>query len=264
MTSEASDLADSSMICRGRAASAANPELARLSPAQPPPGIAHTAQSAPLPANDEVAPAYFGGTWDGALTAAIEAVDFGILVVEKDGWILFGNRMARDLIRCGDGLRSSHGWLAASTPTGTAGLRALISVQSTSSNGAEPKSGILALGRGKKRQPLFVQVVPLRARRIFDSSCTMPGAAFIFILDPVRYAAPHFHAFVARYRLTPAESRLLREIVGGGGLTAAAAKLGVSVPTARTHLQKIFGKTGTGRQTELLCLFYRASLPDAA
>ena len=42
---------------------------------------------------------------------------------------------------------------------------------------------------------------------------------------------------------------------------ATAAKLGVSEATARTHMQRIFEKTGTNRQTELLCAFFKATLP---
>jgi DNA-binding CsgD family transcriptional regulator len=53
----------------------------------------------------------------------------------------------------------------------------------------------------------------------------------------------------------------LREIVGGKGLVATAARLGVSQATVRTHMKRIFEKTDTHRQGELICTFFKATLP---
>lgn len=52
--------------------------------------------------------------------------------------------------------------------------------------------------------------------------------------------------------LTPAETRLLELISRGLDTPAAADKLGVSKTTARTHLQRIFAKTDTARQSALV------------
>ncbi len=56
------------------------------------------------------------------------------------------------------------------------------------------------------------------------------------------------------FHLTPAESRLAAELAAGAPLSAAAAKLGVTMHTARDRLRSIFGKTHTGRQAELVSL----------
>jgi len=44
-------------------------------------------------------------------------------------------------------------------------------------------------------------------------------------------------------------------------LVEAAAKLRIAMPTVRTHLQRIFSKTGTGNQAELVRLVVKSSLP---
>ena len=62
--------------------------------------------------------------------------------------------------------------------------------------------------------------------------------------------------FAARFGLTAAETRVLGEIIGGNGLRAAAARLNISEATARTHARRIFDKTGTKRQTELIRRFF--------
>jgi len=54
-----------------------------------------------------------------------------------------------------------------------------------------------------------------------------------------------------RFGLTAAERRLLVHLLDGLALKEAAARLGVANTTARTHLQRIFDKTGVRRQTDL-------------
>jgi DNA-binding CsgD family transcriptional regulator len=55
-------------------------------------------------------------------------------------------------------------------------------------------------------------------------------------------------------RLSPGELRILLALTQRRGANEAADMLGIGEPTVRTHLQGIFSKTGTSRQTELLQL----------
>ena len=56
------------------------------------------------------------------------------------------------------------------------------------------------------------------------------------------------------YHLTPAETRLVEAVVIGKGLSWAASELGISRSTAHTHLDRVFQKTQTNRQAELVAL----------
>ena len=49
-------------------------------------------------------------------------------------------------------------------------------------------------------------------------------------------------------------------VVRGRGLKACAKLIGISEPTARTHLRRIFEKTGTKRQADLVRLVYASRL----
>ena len=60
------------------------------------------------------------------------------------------------------------------------------------------------------------------------------------------------------YHLTPAEAALGALFVGGKDLKGTAEALGVRMSTAKTHLQKIFDKTGTSRQAELVQILLRS------
>ncbi|HTV32394.1 MAG TPA: hypothetical protein VME69_04720 [Methylocella sp.] len=84
-----------------------------------------------------------------------------------------------------------------------------------------------------------------------QSSFVDPGADFL----------ARVRDFAARFGLTGAETRVLAEIIGGAGLLAAATKLKITETTARTHLNRIFAKTRTHRQAELIRRFFETSLP---
>ncbi len=59
-------------------------------------------------------------------------------------------------------------------------------------------------------------------------------------------------AIAAAFRLTPSEMRVLTAIVEFGGVPDAAAKLGIAETTVKTHLGRLFEKTGAGRQADLV------------
>jgi DNA-binding CsgD family transcriptional regulator len=59
-------------------------------------------------------------------------------------------------------------------------------------------------------------------------------------------------AIAAAFRLTPSELRVLMAIVELGGVPDIAAKLGIAETTVKTHLGRLFEKTGAGRQADLV------------
>jgi DNA-binding CsgD family transcriptional regulator len=86
----------------------------------------------------------------------------------------------------------------------------------------------------------------------------------IFVQDP--FVVPPFpgEAFAKLYGLTPSELRVLLAMAPGLGVKEAAEVLGIGETTAKTHLQHIYGKTGTSKQTELLHLFMSSTPPVKA
>ena len=56
----------------------------------------------------------------------------------------------------------------------------------------------------------------------------------------------------AIFGLSPAQTDIAREIVAGHSMTAAAGHLGITPATARTHLARIFEKTGVNSQAALV------------
>jgi DNA-binding CsgD family transcriptional regulator len=65
----------------------------------------------------------------------------------------------------------------------------------------------------------------------------------------------------SHFGLTPAEARLALQLIAGETLRSAAVKLNITYETARTSLKKIFKKTETCRQAELVLTILTA-LPE--
>ena len=88
------------------------------------------------------------------------------------------------------------------------------------------------------------------------------GASALVLVDaPPRSLAPTVEACRKLFGLTPAESQLARLLAqDGSGAKSLARQLGVSPATARTHLQRIFDKTGVHSQADLVSLLRRLAV----
>jgi DNA-binding CsgD family transcriptional regulator len=110
---------------------------------------------------------------------------------------------------------------------------------------------------------LIAHIFPLAASRTASIFEIERPAAALFVLDPTADLRAQVARFGAKFGLTPAESRVLEEIIRGNGLPSAAARLKISGTTARTHADSILEKTGTHRQTELIRRFFETALPGS-
>jgi DNA-binding CsgD family transcriptional regulator len=76
----------------------------------------------------------------------------------------------------------------------------------------------------------------------------------LLIFRPTEGGTQHVEEAAHLFGLTMAERRLLKLLFDGMSLASAALSLGVARTTARTHLQRIFDKTGSRRQSDLVRL----------
>lgn len=74
----------------------------------------------------------------------------------------------------------------------------------------------------------------------------------ILVADHNNEVALSDSALQDTYAITPAESRLINELVQGESLKEISVKRHVSMNTLRTHLKSVFGKMGVKRQSELI------------
>jgi DNA-binding CsgD family transcriptional regulator len=76
----------------------------------------------------------------------------------------------------------------------------------------------------------------------------------VLVNDPDKNPDTLPDALTRTYHLTAAESRLAELLARGETVVRAAERLGISHNTARTHLQRVYQKTGTSHQGQLIRL----------
>ena len=98
---------------------------------------------------------------------------------------------------------------------------------------------------------LLVHVIPLAKPRARSNE---QAVAAIFLKNPATPSQPPLEAFVQRFALTPSETRVLLAIMEGKSPRDIAASQGVGMPTVRTHLHRLYDKTGTSGQADIVRL----------
>ncbi len=194
-----------------------------------------------------------------SLGAAISAAGFAAFLLTEDCHVLFANAKAEALVRSPASLRCERGRLAATAHATTLALQALVRAAARQTDAAGEAGGTTELPRPGS-QPLIAHVFPIAANRTVTIFNSERPAAALFVIDPAAGFDAAARRFAVRFGLTPAEKRLLVEIVAGKGLRVAALRLGVSSTTARTHAQNIFEKTGTHGQAELIRRYFESAM----
>ncbi|MDQ6702154.1 MAG: helix-turn-helix transcriptional regulator [Pseudomonadota bacterium] len=94
--------------------------------------------------------------------------------------------------------------------------------------------------------------MPLRSTHAHFLNC--PAAALVLIVDHEREAHLPPADLQEVYDLTAAEAEVAVRVLRGHSLQYVADELRVTLSTVRVHLQRVFEKTGTHRQAELVRL----------
>ena len=194
------------------------------------------------------------------LEATLDALTAGVYLADREGRLVYLNPAAERQIRAGSTLRVVDNRLVPRNSNAHSMINRAIS-EATSKESTMPASGI-ALGLpDSEKGGLVATILPLNQGRRRDLSRSFAATAAIFVQNPV--VSPHYpgEAFGKLYRLTDAELRVVLAIAPGLGLKEAAALLGIGEVTARTHLQHVYAKTGTSKQTELLNLLKNCAPP---
>jgi DNA-binding CsgD family transcriptional regulator len=109
-------------------------------------------------------------------------------------------------------------------------------------------------------EPCVLHVLPL-GHSPLRAGLAPAAAAAIFVAPAASPPPPPADAVAALFDLTPSEVRVFVHIAAGLTQVETAKLLGVGVSTVKTHLLKVFAKTGTGRQADLVRLASSLALP---
>jgi DNA-binding CsgD family transcriptional regulator len=177
--------------------------------------------------------------------ALLDGVPLGMMVVDDDE-LKVANRAARTLLDEGDAMRVQNGRLRGTTRRADAELRD--AVHEARSGTDQPIGLALAIDHAE----------PMRAviRRLHPASAGMLGApseaVALYVTDPRKPVETPGEILQRLFGLSAREASVLRLLVEGGDLRGAAARLGISYETVRTHVKRIMDATGARRQAELV------------
>lgn len=172
-----------------------------------------------------------------------------VMIVDDRYRLIDASPSARLLLGVRDGLELLHGVVRSACASDATGLMgALRSVR------AGEMCEVIV--RGRDAAPVSLALTPLKRARSLRIAIVAetPGASDS---QRVRQA-------IGRFGLTDAEGRVLARLCEGKSLPQVAAALSIAPTTARTHLQRVFDKTGERRQSALVRLVLTAPAADTS
>jgi DNA-binding CsgD family transcriptional regulator/PAS domain-containing protein len=189
----------------------------------------------------------------GEFVEAIEPLAVGVILVTASGQVLFANRSARRLLDNRDGLMIDRQGLRAGRSRETNALRALIGcTMGPYGQGRSQSGGGLNVTRPNGRRALQVLVSPIRPQQSLHLGAR--AVAAIYVTDPEQVSERPEVVLMRLYGLTPAEAKVAALIVRGMSARQAAEGLAISYNTVKSHLKRVFAKTGTNGQGDLIRL----------
>ena len=181
----------------------------------------------------------------------LDGLSAGMCLVDAGGRIVHANAAGHVTLDAGDFLSVVDGRLVASDAKIDQALRGLFAAASGGDAVIGTRGSAWSL-RAQDGSRYVAHVLPLTVgtRRLAGISYSATAALFI---RKVATEIPSSPEIIARaYNLTPTELRVLLAIVEVGGVPEVAATLGVAESTIKTHLGRLFFKTGAGRQADLV------------
>jgi len=187
----------------------------------------------------------------GAAEEALDRISGGVILLDEHGAPIAVNRTADEILAMDDGLVLGGDGPRASTAKQTGELRRLLAEAARTGAGRGVDAGaVVRLARPSGRPPLEAVVAPLRRESypLLDHK----AACVIFLTDPAARTDTPPARLRQQYGLTEMEAEIASRLVGGMVLAEIGNDLGITIHTVRGHLKRLFAKTGTHRQAELL------------
>jgi DNA-binding CsgD family transcriptional regulator len=191
-----------------------------------------------------------------ALHVALEVSLCPSAVVDRTGSIAFANRAAEALFRAGLAFASDPARrLRLLEPADDASFRSALHRLATLRDGTSIRWSKPRSRTSRCSAIVTAQITPMRA----------DATQFLVLMFDSRQAQSISPGRLGHLLgLSDTESRLVAAIACGDDVANAAASAGVRVSSARTYLKRIFSKTSTHRQTQLVALVYQLLASDLA
>jgi DNA-binding CsgD family transcriptional regulator/PAS domain-containing protein len=191
---------------------------------------------------------------------ALDGLSAGMFLVDASGRIVHANASGQAMLAASDFLRAAGGRLIATDVQADQVLCEIFAAASSGDVAIGVKGIAVPLASlGDERYVAHVLPLTSGARRRAGTDYAAVAALFVHKAAVDTPSPPEVIA--KTFGLTPTELRVLLGIVEVGGVPETAEALGIAETTVKTHLHRVFGKTGTSRQAELVKLVAGFSNP---
>jgi DNA-binding CsgD family transcriptional regulator len=186
-----------------------------------------------------------------------------VFLTARDGRVVYMNAAAKRQTRTGNSIRIVNNRISPIDAAARAALSKAIDAASRDDVDMEMGEHSLAIpdidGVG-----YVATVLPVERGQRRGVVAPLAASVAVFTKDPAQAPLMPGEAFARLYKLTGGELRVLLALAQGLGAKEAADMLGISEPTVRSHLQRMFSKTDTPRQADLLRLLQNSTPPIRA
>lgn len=185
-----------------------------------------------------------------AMLQTMETLELGVILVTEKGQVLFANPPAEGLLRRRSGLVLIHNRLHAAVPSVDHEFKQLLRCATQAMSGRTADAGGLIRLPRPGAKPISLSIYPFLAPA--PSNGHHIPSALIFIGDPDLIKPPRQDVLAQMYGLTKAEAKLFEALLAGQRLQDYADRSSIGLQTVKTQLSRLFYKTGSARQTDLV------------
>jgi len=193
------------------------------------------------------------------LEKTLDGLGTAVYLAARDGRVVYMNAAAERQVKAGHSLRLVHNRLSPVNPSARAALDHGIDEARREHSGSTGRGHSVAIPGGGAGGGYVATLLPIENGKRAGILAPFAASVAVFVQDPNHAPPLPGEAFSRLHGLTGGELRVLLTLAQGLSGTEAAEVLGISEPTVRTHLQRIFSKTGTTRQADLLTLMHRST-----
>jgi DNA-binding CsgD family transcriptional regulator len=186
------------------------------------------------------------------LADTLDGLAAGMFLVDAFGRIEHANARGHAILADAKILRGFGGRLSATDLQADKTLSDVFAAADTGDAAVGARGIAVPLARDGERWVAHVLPLTSGARR--QAGITYAAVAAVFVRQAALDLPSPLETLSDLYALTPAELRVLMAIVEIGGVPEVAPVLGISETTVKTHLSRLFEKTGTKRQADLVKL----------
>lgn len=205
----------------------------------------------------------FKGAQAATFGDVLDGLSAGMVFVDSSGRVTHANTAGRAMIADGNVLHTSLGRLVANDPDVNRALRNIF-LAAAAGDAALGVRGVAVPLVARDGERYVAHVLPLSSGARRSAGASYAAAAALFVQKAALATRSPPEAIAKTYRLTPMELRVLLAIVEVGGAPQVAETLGIGEGTVKTHLKRLYQKTGARRQADLVKLFAGYSSPLVA